>query len=106
VVERPVNSSVEPTEAANEFALARLRQSVQKCRFEQVLLEYEPVAAAQSYEQQLRRDELILVGDFSGGTSDFSILLVGSGPAAGLARGPFSAIAVSLSQATRSIVRL
>ena len=80
VVGRPVNFSVERTEAANEFALARLRESVQKCGFEQVTFEYEPVAAACSYEQQLQRDELILVGDFGGGTSDFSILPVGPGP--------------------------
>ena len=80
VVGRPVNFSVERTEAANEFALARLRESVQKCGFEQITFEYEPVAAACSYEQQLQRDELILVGDFGGGTSDFSILPVGPGP--------------------------
>ena len=80
VVGRPVNFSVERTEAANEFALDRLRMSVQKCGFEQVTFEYEPIAAACSYEQQLESDELILVGDFGGGTSDFSILPVGPGP--------------------------
>ena len=80
VVGRPVNFSVERTEAANEFALARLRESVQRCGFEQLTFEYEPVAAACSYERQLQSDELILVGDFGGGTSDFSILPVGPGP--------------------------
>jgi hypothetical chaperone protein len=34
----------------------------------------EPVAAAHFYAQQLTRDAIILVGDFGGGTSDFSIL--------------------------------
>jgi hypothetical chaperone protein len=80
VVGRPVNFSVERTEAANEFALGRLRESVQRCGFDQVTFEYEPVAAACSYEQQLQGDELILVGDFGGGTSDFSVLPVGPGP--------------------------
>ena len=80
VVGRPVNFSVERTEATNDFALARLQESVQKCGFEQITFEYEPVAAACSYEQQLQSDELILVGDFGGGTSDFSILPVGPGP--------------------------
>lgn len=80
VVGRPVNFSVERTEAANEFALARLREAVEKCGFERITFEYEPVAAACSYEQQLQRDELILVGDFGGGTSDFSVLPVGPGP--------------------------
>jgi hypothetical chaperone protein len=82
VVGRPVNFSAERTEAANAFALAQLQRSVRESGFEQVVFEYEPVAAAFSYELQLQRDELILVGDFGGGTSDFSILPVGPGPRA------------------------
>jgi hypothetical chaperone protein len=35
---------------------------------------YEPVGAAYYYAQRLRGDATILVGDFGGGTSDFSIL--------------------------------
>jgi hypothetical chaperone protein len=77
VVGRPVHFSNERTEAANAFALTQLLQSVQACGFEKVIFEYEPVAAAYSYEQALSRDELILVGDFGGGTSDFCILPVG-----------------------------
>jgi hypothetical chaperone protein len=37
----------------------------------------EPVAAAHYYESTLERDELILIGDFGGGTSDFSLIHVG-----------------------------
>ena len=37
----------------------------------------EPVAAAYYYESTLDHDELILIGDFGGGTSDFSLLRVG-----------------------------
>ncbi len=77
VVGRPVHFSNERSEAANEFALGRLLQAVQASGFEEVAFEYEPVAAAYSYEQTVQRDELILVGDFGGGTSDFSILPVG-----------------------------
>jgi hypothetical chaperone protein len=77
VVGRPVHFSNERTEAANAFAQKQLLQSVQACGFEEVIFEYEPVAAAYSYEQTLQQDELILVGDFGGGTSDFSILPVG-----------------------------
>jgi hypothetical chaperone protein len=77
VVGRPVNFSNERTEAANAFALAQLLKSVQASGFEHIVFEYEPVAAAYSYEQTLQQDELILVGDFGGGTSDFSILPVG-----------------------------
>ncbi len=39
----------------------------------------EPVAAAYHYESTLDHDELILIGDFGGGTSDFSLLHVGPG---------------------------
>jgi Molecular chaperone len=39
----------------------------------------EPIAAAYSYESTLDHDELILIGDFGGGTSDFSLLHVGPG---------------------------
>jgi hypothetical chaperone protein len=61
----------------DEFALERLRTAVAACGFTEIVFEYEPVAAAYSYEQTLERDELILIGDFGGGTSDFSILHVG-----------------------------
>jgi hypothetical chaperone protein len=37
----------------------------------------EPVAAAHYYESMLDHDELILIGDFGGGTSDFSLVHVG-----------------------------
>jgi hypothetical chaperone protein len=39
----------------------------------------EPIAAAYSYESTLDHDELLLIGDFGGGTSDFSLLHVGPG---------------------------
>ena len=42
-----------------------------------VVLEYEPVAAAYYYESRLDHDETVLVADFGGGTSDFSLVEVG-----------------------------
>jgi hypothetical chaperone protein len=77
VVGRPVHFSNARSAADDEFALSRLLAAVARCGFEEVVFEYEPVAAAYSYEQMLQRDELILIGDFGGGTSDFSILHVG-----------------------------
>ena len=77
VVGRPVHFSNARNEADDEFALSRLLAAVTRCGFEEIVFEYEPVAAAYSYEQTLQRDELILIGDFGGGTSDFSILHVG-----------------------------
>ena len=77
VVGRPVHFSNAHDGEDDEFALARLRAAIALCGFTEIVFEYEPVAAAYSYEQTLDRDELILIGDFGGGTSDFSILRVG-----------------------------
>jgi hypothetical chaperone protein len=77
VVGRPVHFSNARNDEDDEFALSRLLAAVKRSGFEHVVFEYEPVAAAYSYEQTLQRDELILIGDFGGGTSDFSILHVG-----------------------------
>ena len=77
VVGRPVHFSNVQDHTDDEFALARLREAIASCGFQEIVFEYEPIAAAYSYERTLRRDELILIGDFGGGTSDFSILRVG-----------------------------
>ena len=77
VVGRPVHFSNAHGGEDDEFALGRLRAAIALCGFTDIVFEYEPVAAAYSYEQTLDRDELILIGDFGGGTSDFSILRVG-----------------------------
>lgn len=39
--------------------------------------QYEPIAAALDYEQGATREELVLVADIGGGTSDFSLVRVG-----------------------------
>src|SRR5262249_60398473 len=41
--------------------------------------EFEPVAAAYEYERSLDHDELVLIGDFGGGTSDFCLVRLGPG---------------------------
>jgi hypothetical chaperone protein len=77
VVGRPVRYSNADTEEDNQFAIDRLTRSFAKAGIAPVIFEYEPVAAAFFYESTLDHDELILIGDFGGGTSDFSILQVG-----------------------------
>jgi hypothetical chaperone protein len=77
VVGRPVHFSNAQEHEDDDFALGRLRAAIARCGFSEIEFEYEPVAAAYSYEQQLDRDELILIGDFGGGTSDFCVLRVG-----------------------------
>jgi len=76
-VGRPVRFSNADTEEDNQFALDRLTRSLTKAGIGPVIFEYEPVAAAFFYESMLDHDELVLIGDFGGGTSDFSILRVG-----------------------------
>jgi hypothetical chaperone protein len=65
------------TKEDDDFAVSRLREAFTLAGFDQVDFEMEPVAAAYAYESTLDHDELILIGDFGGGTSDFSLLRVG-----------------------------
>ena len=77
MVGRPV--SFVGAETAEEVAFAEqgFRGAFAQAGFESVELELEPVAAACSYQATLDHHELILIGDFGGGTSDFSLLRVG-----------------------------
>jgi hypothetical chaperone protein len=79
MVGRPVRFVGAETEEDETFALSRLRQAFAEAGFDRVDFELEPIAAAYAYESTLDHDELILIGDFGGGTSDFSLLHVGPG---------------------------
>ena len=74
---RPVMFVGADTEADNAFAVNRLRQSFLKAGFTDVEFAMEPVAAAYAYESTIDREELLLIGDFGGGTTDFSLLRIG-----------------------------
>src|SRR5580700_8227996 len=76
-VGRPVRFVGAESVEDDDFAVERLRQAFLHAGFESVTFEMEPIAAACSYESTLDHDELILIGDFGGGTSDFSLLRVG-----------------------------
>jgi len=77
VVGRPVRFVSARSDEDEELALARLRAAFATAGVENIVFEYEPVAAAYHYERALDHDELILIGDFGGGTSDFSLIRVG-----------------------------
>jgi hypothetical chaperone protein len=79
MVGRPVRFVGAETEEDDAYAVSRLRDAFTIAGFESVDFEMEPVAAAYAYESTLDHDELILIGDFGGGTSDFSLLQVGAG---------------------------
>lgn len=42
--------------------------------FTDIAFQYEPIAAAFNYEAQIDREELVLIADIGGGTSDFSLV--------------------------------
>jgi hypothetical chaperone protein len=74
VVGRPAHFSGAKEENDDSFALNRLRSAIEAAGFEQVTFEFEPVAAAYKYQMQLDHEELVLIADFGGGTSDFSLV--------------------------------
>ncbi len=79
MVGRPVQFVGAEKPEDNDYALSRLNKAFGIAGYESVDFEMEPVAAAYHYESTLDHDELILIGDFGGGTSDFSLLQVGPG---------------------------
>lgn len=52
----------------------RLLRAAKRAGFGRVRFQREPIAAALTYEQSLRKSELAFVGDFGGGTSDFTLM--------------------------------
>ncbi len=76
-VGRPVRFVGSSGPEDDDYALKRLTAALLEAGFENIRFEYEPVAAATYYESTLNHDELILIGDFGGGTSDFSLLRAG-----------------------------
>lgn len=51
-----------------------LREIAHSIGFRDVSFQFEPIAAALDYERQVKREEIAMVVDIGGGTSDFSIV--------------------------------
>jgi len=79
VVGRPVRYWGAESPEDDARAVARMREALGKAGFDEVVFEYEPVGAAARYAAGLARDEQIVVADFGGGTTDFSVVRVPSG---------------------------
>jgi hypothetical chaperone protein len=75
---RPVRF-VDGDDEADAKAQATLEHIAKKIGFRDVSFVYEPIAAAYHYEETARREELVLVADIGGGTSDFSVIRTGPG---------------------------
>ena len=72
VAGRPVAfAGVNPNET---LALERYERAFKRVGFAQITYVYEPVAAAYFFAQRLTQAATVLVADFGGGTSDFSII--------------------------------
>ncbi|MFG0380824.1 Hsp70 family protein [Pseudomonas sp. zbq_18] len=73
VLGRPV-FFVDDDEAADCEAANTLEAVARKLGFKEVSFQYEPIAAAFDYERSIQREELVLIVDIGGGTSDFSLV--------------------------------
>lgn len=73
VLGRPV-FFVDDDPKADQDAQDTLVAVAQKLGFKDVSFQYEPLAAAFDYERSIAREELVLIVDIGGGTSDFSLV--------------------------------
>ncbi|MDX2054579.1 MAG: Hsp70 family protein [Polyangiaceae bacterium] len=60
------------------FAEERLAQAARRAGFQTVLFCQEPVAAAHDFREQLAVPRLVLIADFGGGTSDYTLVRMSS----------------------------
>lgn len=75
VLGRPVRF-VDDDDQADRNAENALAGIARKSGFADVAFQYEPIAAALDYEQRVTGEEIVLIVDIGGGTSDFSIVRV------------------------------
>jgi hypothetical chaperone protein len=73
---RPVRF-VDDDDRADARAQGVLEAIARQAGFRDVAFVYEPIAAAHHYERTVQSEELALIADIGGGTSDFSIVRVG-----------------------------
>lgn len=73
---RPVRF-VDDDDAADARAQEVFEGIARRAGFRDVVFVYEPIAAAHHYEQTVQAEELALIADIGGGTSDFSVIRVG-----------------------------
>jgi hypothetical chaperone protein len=73
VLGRPVHF-VDDDAAADRLAQDTLEDIARDVGFKEVAFQFEPIAAAFDYESRIAREELVLIVDIGGGTSDFSLV--------------------------------
>ncbi len=80
VMGRPVRF-VDESDAADRDAENQLASAAREAGFRHIEFQYEPVAAALFHETRVSAEELALVVDIGGGTSDFALVRVSPGRA-------------------------
>jgi len=75
---RPVHF-VDDSPEANRRAETTLREIAGELGFTDVTFQFEPIAAALDYERDVTSEQIALIADIGGGTSDFSIVRLGAG---------------------------
>jgi hypothetical chaperone protein len=73
---RPVHF-VDNAPDADRKAEQTLREIAREVGFDDVTFQFEPIAAALDYERLISTEEVALIADIGGGTSDFSIVRLG-----------------------------
>ncbi|MBB6261912.1 putative chaperone protein [Paenochrobactrum gallinarii] len=77
---------VDGNETADQSAQDQLEAIAREQGFKEIAFQFEPIAAALNYEQSVKQEELALIADIGGGTSDFSIIRVSPDRAGALDR--------------------
>lgn len=75
IVGRPARYSLDA--AADNFALHRMTKAVEFAGFKRFQFVAEPLAAALDVRRKLEKENIALIGDFGGGTSDFTLIRLG-----------------------------
>ncbi|HDS1115110.1 molecular chaperone [Pluralibacter gergoviae] len=77
VIGRPINFQGLGGEEANAQAQGILERAAKRAGFQDVVFQFEPVAAGLDFEATLSEEKRVLVVDIGGGTTDCSLLLMG-----------------------------
>ena len=73
VMGRPVHF-IDDDSKADQLAQDTLEEIARAAGFKEVQFQFEPIAAAFDYESRIEKEELVLIADIGGGTSDFSLV--------------------------------
>lgn len=75
VIGRPARYAMDAS--ADNFALHRMTKAAEFAGFKKIEFVPEPLAAALDMRRGLTQEKLVIVGDFGGGTSDFTLIRIG-----------------------------